>query len=154
MAIDTKLGLLRSVVRLDSNQWKSERALTAQDTLVTAAAAASTGSVYTIVRVPTRARIHGGGTVVSTGAPAFSIGLKPAGGAVFTQNNTAISPARTLVANTATPIIADITRRGLMVWELLGLTADPDAAADIVLVLTADFTAGGPIATTIHYSVD
>lgn len=154
MAIDTKLGLLRSVVRLDSNQWKSERALTAQDTLVNAAAAASTGSVYTIVRVPTRARIHGGGSVISTGTPAFSIGLKAAGGSAFTQNNTAISAARTLTANTAVPLISDITRRGLMVWELLGLSADPDGAADIIAVLTADFTAGGPIAFTTHYSVD
>lgn len=153
MAIDTKDATLRSVVALRSGQYKSERALTAQDSLVTAAAAADAGSVYTMVRVPMRARIHGTGTVVSTGAPAFSIGLR-AGDASIAVNNTAIAPARTLTANAETPIISDITRRGLMVWQLLGLTSNPEGYADVILVLTGAFAAGGPIAMTLHYSED
>lgn len=153
MAIDSKNAVLRSVVRLDSNQWKSERALTKQNSLVTAAAAASTGSVYFFLRVPSRARIHGG-TVISTGTPAMSIGLRAGPGATFAVNNTALAPARTLTANTAVPLIADITRIGLMAWELAGLTADPDGAIDLIAVLTGDFTAGGPILFTTDYSVD
>lgn len=153
MAIDSKNAVLRSVVRLDSNQWKSERALTKQNSLVTAAAAASTGSVYFFLRIPSRARIHGG-TVISTGTPGLSIGMRPSAGTAFAVNNTALAPARTLVANTSVPLIADITRVGLMAWELAGLTADPDGAIDLIGVLTADFTAGGPILFSTEYSVD
>lgn len=154
MAIDTKLAdKFRSVVRLDSLQVKSERAATVIDSTVTAAAAADSGSVYTMCRVPMRARIHGLSEVSSTGTPAFSIGLKPVD-ATIAASATALAAARTLTANTPVRVIETAERRGLRVWELLGLSGNPEGFADITFTLTAAFTAGGPITGCFVYSVD
>lgn len=161
MADDSKLATLRSNVKLDSLQIKTPVAGPAiQDSTVEVAAAASVNSLYTMVRVPTSARISGLSRVAfddlaSTGAPTIDIGFKPVG-TNFTASVTALNDGIDVATAAGTaPVIKDIANYGKMVWEFLGLAADPQGFADVTIsILDAAANTGGTITMSLLYTVD
>lgn len=161
MANDTKNATLRSVLKLGTNAAKAERAATVLDSTVEVAAAASNGSVYTFARIPTNARIHGlsriAGDILDATAntPTLDLGFKPVD-SNFTLDIDALNDGIDLSGSAFdVRLIKDHANSGKMVWEFLGLSADPGGLADVVGgILDADTAAGGTLTLTLVYSVD
>src|SRR5690606_6871592 len=104
MADDTKNATLRSKMKLGTRVARDGYTAIVIDSTVEAAAAASAGSVYTMMRIPTNARIHNlsemsWDDLASSGSPTLDIGFSPVDGN-FTLNATALNDG--LDAATAT----------------------------------------------------
>lgn len=160
MADDTKFATLRSNVKLNSLQIKTPVAAPAvQASTVEIAPAASVNSTYTMVRIPTAARISGLSRVsfdalASTGAPTLDIGLKPVGSA-FVADVDALNDGITVNAAGNAPVIKDIANYGKRAWEHLGLTSDPGGFADVIVtILDAATNTGGTLTVSLLYTVD
>ncbi len=161
MADDSKLATLRSNMRLGTNQVAT--AVTGPvmlDSTIEVAAAASAGSVYTMIRVPVSARINGLSRVAwddlaSTGSPTIGLGFKPVG-ANFTANAAALTDSLDVAASASSaPVVKDIANYGKRVWELLGLSDNPGGFADVTITIAAAATnTGGTITLSLLYTVD
>lgn len=161
MADDTKDATLRSVLKLGTNAVKSERAATVIDSTVEAAAAASANSAYTMVRIPSNARIHGLSRLAfddlaSTGSPTLDIGLKAVDANVTTDVDALNDGIDCATAAGTANVIKDIANNGKKAWEYVsGVTADPGGFLDVIVsILDAAVNTGGTISLTLVYSVD
>lgn len=124
-------------------------------------AADSDTSTYAFYRVPTNARILGASRVywddlASSGSPTLDIGLRPVGGN-FTADVDALNDGldAATVNNVGVPVVKDKANYGKTVWELLGLSADPQGEAEVYMTLDdADVNVGGTLTMEILYGVD
>lgn len=122
----------------------------------------SIGSTFRISRIPSNAIVTFGqvfcGAVTSAAADIGLYQTAAAGGAVVDADffaaaqtiATASAGINILGANTATYGPAN---RGKRVWEVLGLTADPQREYDVVLTLTAAATGTAPAGVVLQYAV-
>lgn len=161
MADDTKNGTLRSVLGLGTNAVKAERATTILDSTVEVAAAASAGTVYTMFRIPSRARISGASIMswddlASTGAPTLDIGFKAVDGNITTDPDALNDGLDAATATTAARVVKDIANYGKFAWEhVSGQTSDPGGFLDVtVSILDAATNTGGTITMVLAYNVD
>ncbi len=151
---------LRSTAQLDTLKVKAERATTTLDATYSVPASTTVGHEIVFARIPTNARIHGTSRVYNDALGAsvtLSVGLKPVAGN-FTASTTAVSTAFAVATANVVGVLpfTDHTSAGRMVWELLGLAADPGGFADV-----AGYTAGATttasaqdVTMSLVYSVD
>jgi hypothetical protein len=130
------------------------------DVVVEVAAAANANSTYTVMRLPTDARIHGTSELVwddltDSGSPTLDIGIAPVDGSV-TADPDAINDGLVLSsAGTGARMIKDATNWGKYLWEIAGLSADPGGFVDITLkIVDAATVQGGTIAMCVHYTTE
>ncbi len=160
MADDTKNATLRSVVKLGTNQVRRAAGLMLADTTVEVAAAANANSVYTMVRIPTDARIHGLSRIAfddlaSSGSPTLDIGFKAVESNFTTDVDALNDGIDCFTAAGTANVVKDVANNGKKVWEFLGLTTDPGGFADVTItILDAAANTGGTISMTLVYSVD
>jgi hypothetical protein len=151
---------LRSTAQLDTLKVKAERATTTVDATYTIPASTVVGHEIVFARIPTNARIHGTSRVYNDAVGAgvtMSVGLKAVNGN-FTSSNTAVSTAFTIAAANVigTLPFTDHVNVGRMVWEILGLAADPGGFADVIGVTAGATTTGSvqDVTMSLVYSVD
>lgn len=151
---------LRSVVKLDTLQVKAERAATILDATYSVPASTTVGHEIVFARVPTNARIHGLSRVYNDALGAsvtLSMGFKAVSGN-FTSSTTAMSTAFAVAAANVVGVLpfTDHTNAGRMVWELLGLSADPGGFADVCGYTAGATTTGTAqdVTLSLAYSVD
>lgn len=121
-----------------------------------AANAASVGSTYRLARVPSNARVSqvllSNDAFTTTGAG--DVGLyKTNGGAVvdadFFASAVALTAAQSNVDVTHESGVFGIEDAEQMLWQALGLTADPQIEYDVAITLTTANGAGGPHTVTL-----
>lgn len=158
MADDTKNATIRSNLGLTAPRVNVGGNFV--DSTVSVAAAASAGSVYTMYRLPTNARIHGFSRVAfddlaSTGSPTLDFGFKAVDGN-FTTDPDALNDGVDVATDAGTAnLIKDHANYGKQVWEILGLSEDPTGHADLTIsILDAATNTGGDVTLTLIYSVD
>lgn len=158
MADDTKNGTIRSNLGLTNS--RSNIGGNFVDVTVSVAAAASAGSVYTMYRLPTSARIHGFSRVAfddlaSSGSPTLDFGFK-AVDANFTTDPDALNDGVDVATAAGTAnLIKDHANYGKKVWEILGLSEDPTGFADVIIsILDAATNDGGDVTLSLMYSED
>lgn len=151
---------LRSAVKLDTLQVKAERATTTLDATYSVPASTTVGHEIVFARVPTNARIHGTSRVYNDALGAsvtLSMGFKAVSGN-FNSSTTALSTAFAVATANVVGVLpfTDHTSAGRMVWEILGLSADPGGFADV-----CGYTAGATttasaqdVTLSLVYSVD
>ena len=124
-------------------------------------AADSATSTYGFYRVPTNARILGASRVywddlASSGSPTLDIGFRPVGGNI-TADADALNDGldAATVNNTGVAVVKDKANYGKTVWELLGLSSDPQGEVEVYIsLLDADVNVGGTLTMEILYEVD
>lgn len=160
MANDTKNGTIRSNLGLVAPRVNIGGNFV--DVTVSVAAAASAGSVYTMYRLPTNARIHGWSRVAfddlaSTGSPTLDFGFKAVDDNFTTDPdalNDGVDVFTSATGGTAN-LIKDHANYGKKVWEILGLSSDPTGFADLTIsILDAATNTGGDVTLSLMYSVD
>lgn len=161
MADDTKNATLRDKIALGQRVSKEAYGTIVMDATVEAAAAASAGSVYTMVRIPSNARIHGLSRIAfddlaSTGSPTLDIGLKAVDGNVTTDADALNDGIDCATAAGTANVIKDIANNGKHAWEYVsGVTADPGGFLDVTIsILDAAVNTGGTISMTLVYSTN
>lgn len=159
MADDSKNGTLRTNLGLGVNAVRTGTGVMI-DSVVEVAAAASSGSVYTMMRLPSNARIHGTSRIhaddlASEGAPTLDIGIKGVDGNVA-DNDDAINDGIDLTAAVSfAGVIKDVANWGKYLWELCGATSDFGGFVDITLkIQDAAANTGGTIAMCVHYTTE
>ena len=152
---------LRSTAQLDSYKVKVERAATIVDSTVEVAAAAAANTEYVMVRIPSRARIHGLSRLAfddlaSTGSPTLDIGLKAVDANVTTDVDALNDGIDCATAAGTANVVKDIANYGKFAWEYVsGVTADPGGFLDVIVtILDAATNTGGTVTMTLVYSVD
>lgn len=129
------------------------------DSTVEVAAAATAATVYTFMRVPTDARIHGLSEVArddlaSTGAPTLDFGFAGVN-SNFTTDDDALNDGIDAATAGSGKLIKDHANYGKRVWELLGLDEDPGGVADLIgTIKDAATNTGGTVTVTLVYSTN
>lgn len=162
MADDTKNGTIRSNLALGTLQVKASPVGTnTMDSTVEVAAAASAGSVYTMFRVPTNARIHGLSRVsfddlASTGAPTIDFGFAAVDGNITSDPDALNDGVDVASAAGTANMVKDHANYGKQAWEFVnGQTSDPGGFLDLTISLVdAAANTGGTITATLFYSID
>lgn len=162
MADDTKDATLRDKIALGGRVTKEAQFGTiVLDSTVEAAAAASAGSVYTMARIPSNARIHGLSRIAfddlaSSGSPTLDIGLKAVDSNVTTDADALNDGIDCASAAGTANVIKDIANNGKRAWEYVnGVTEDPGGFLDVTIsVLDAAVNTGGTISLTLVYSTN
>lgn len=161
MADDTKNGTIRSVVKLGTNQVRRASGTMIVDSTVEAAAAASAATIYTMIRIPSDARILGLSRVAfddlaSTGAPTIDFGFKAVDANITSDADALNDGVDVATAAGTAPLIKDIVNYGKKAWEFVsGVTADPGGFLDLTItILDAAVNTGGTITLSLVYSVD
>lgn len=152
---------LRSAVAINTKQVIAPGMWTMASTVETGAAATA-GTVYRMVTIPTSARISGlsrlaWDDLASTGAPTLDIGFSPVTDAAnFTEDLDALNDGLdAATASTGSVVVKAIENYGKTVWEYLGLSSDPGGFANVtVAILDADVNTGGTITMSLVYTVD
>lgn len=133
--------------------------LKAQFTTVEVTAAASVSSTYKIARVPSGARLVGAGRLywddmATSGSPTLDIGVS---GPSFTLDDDIINDGLDLatVNNSGLPFVKDKANYGKPLYELAGLTADPNEIWTIQgEIKDAAVIAGGTLTAEVIYTTD
>lgn len=161
MADDTKNATLRGVQKLGTNQVRRAAGIMVADSTVEAAAAASAGTAYTMVRIPSDARILGLSKVwfddlASTGSPTLDIGLKAVDSNVTTDVDALNDGIDCFTAAGSANVVKDVANFGKKAWEFVaGVTADPGGFFDVTVnILDAGVNTGGTITLSLVYSCD
>lgn len=154
MADDTQGATLRSTRggRQGTKQVETIGNQVAKVATVEATAAASTGSTYTMLRIPSSMRIMGASKVyfddlASTGSPTLDFGLKAVDANVTTDVDALNDGVDCFTAAGSASLVKDIANYGKMAWEYVsGQTSDPGGFLDItVTILDAAVNTGGTI---------
>ncbi len=160
MADDTKNATLRAPQKLGTAQVRRASGVMFVDSTVEVAAAANANSVYTMVRIPTDARIHGLSRIAfddlaSTGSPTLDIGFKSVDSNFTTDPDALNDGIDCFTAAGTANVVKDVANNGKKVWEYLGLTTDPGGFADVTIgIYDAAANTGGTISLMLMYSVD
>jgi len=129
------------------------------DSTVEVAAGATAATLYTFARVPTSARINGLSRVsrddmADTGAPTIDFGFAPVD-TNFTADDDCLNDGIDLATAGTGNLIKDIANHGKMVWEIIGLSADPGGLADLTGVIRdAAANLGGTCTVNLVYTMD
>lgn len=126
-------------------------------------ATASTGSLYTMARIPSAARIMGASRIyndaLGTATATMSWGMYNTGSRTeFTNSTTGLCSG--LITSSAStvgrPLIGDVANYGRRLFELAGLSADPKCDMDVRMQLaTANLSSGaGTVTVEIYYALD
>lgn len=152
-------GTVRSIVGLTGA--KVERAATVIDSTVEVAAATAADTRYEMLRIPSRARIHGLSRVrfddlASTGSPTIDFGLAAVDGNITTDEDALNDGVDVATAAGSAHLIKDHANEGRMAWEFVsGLTADPGGFFDVIITTKdAACNTGGTVTLNLVYSVD
>lgn len=130
---------------------------------VETAAADSTGSLYTMARLPSNARILGSSRVYNDTLGSTTATMN--WGIYNTSSRTDITNSSTgltsgLITSSAStlgrPLIGDVANYGKRLWEFSTTASDPKCDLDVKMALvTADLSSGaGTVTVEIHYSYD
>ncbi len=161
MADDTKNATLRAIQKLGTNQVRRAAGVMYVDSTVEVAAAASANSLYTMVRIPSDARILGLSRVAfddlaSTGSPTIDFGFKAVDSNITSDPDALNDGVDVFTAAGTAPLIKDIANYGKKAWEFVsGVTADPGGFLDLTIITQdAAINTGGTITLSLVYSVD
>lgn len=130
---------------------------------VETAAADSTGSLYTMARLPSNARILGASRIYNDTLGSTTATMN--WGVYNTSSRTDITNSSTgltsgLITSSAStlgrPLIGDVANYGKRLWEFSTTAADPKCDLDVKMALvTADLSSGaGTVTVEIHYAYD
>lgn len=126
----------------------------------------SNNSTYRFFRIPSNARIgdlevmndaNTSGTSYKCGVLAINGGSTVVSGsdAIFIPSGTTMASARSVWTSLYFPAVAgnsaSAANVGKRVWELLGLTTDPNAIYDVVVTAVTAGSAGGNLAIKLAY---
>ena len=131
------------------------------DATVEVAAAATAGTEYVFMRIPSNARIHGISEIAfddlaSTGSPTLDIGLKAVNGNI-TSDDDALNDGIGVSAAAGTARVIKLhDNYGKQAWEFVnGQTTDPGGLLDVIVTLKdAAANSGGTVSMTLAYSID
>jgi hypothetical protein len=130
------------------------------DSTVEVGAGATAGTLYTFARVPTSARINGlsryaHDDLASSGAPTIDFGFAPVD-ANFTADDDCLNDGIDVATAAGTGnLFKDIANHGKLVWEIIGLSADPGGLADLTGVIRdAATNTGGTVTLNLVYTMD
>lgn len=131
------------------------------DGTVEVAAAATAGTEYVFMRIPSDARIHGISEIAfddlaSAGAPTLDIGLKAVQGNITSDDDALNNGIDVATAAGTARVIADAANYGKEAWEFVaGQTSDPGGLLDVIITLKdAAANTGGTVTMTLVYSID
>ncbi len=162
MAADSQTATLRSNLSQGNNQIRAfSTGATIIESTVEMTAAASSGSIYTMMRIPSSARISGLSQIAfddlaSTGSPTLDIGLKAVDGNITTDPDALNDGINCSAAAGTAKFVKDIANYGKEAWEYVsGVTADPGGFFDVIITLAdADANSGGTITATCVFTLD
>lgn len=162
MADDTKNATLRSNLKLGTGAAKaSVTGANVLDATVEVAALASAGSTYTMVTLPSNARIHGlskfAWDILDTTVndPKLDIGVAGVAGNIAADPDALNDGLDITAASAGSGVIKDIANWGKELWVLAGKDADPGGNISITCTITDHgIDDGGTISACIVYSVD
>lgn len=145
----------------------------ANDYISTAVCAAGAsdgnGSIYRFCRIPSNAMVLGTSIMndANTSGTSYKLGVLATAGnggavivagsdAIFVPAGTSMASARSIFTALYFPAIvgasAAVANVTLRVWELLGLTSDPNAVYDVALTAVTAGSAGGNMALRLSYT--
>jgi hypothetical protein len=161
MAVDSQTATLRSNLTQGNPQVRSSvLGANVVTSTVEVTAAATAGSVYTMLRIPTSARICFPSTLAfddlaSTGSPVLDIGLKAVNANITTDSDCLNDGINCYTAASTANVVKDIANYGKQAWEFTTATSDPTGFVDVTVTLrTADANTGGTITLTLVYTLD
>ncbi len=161
MADDTGNGTLRSRVQLGTRTARTAYGTITMTSTREVAAAANANSQYTMIRIPSNARIHGLSRLsfddlASSGSPTLDIGLKAVDGNVTTDVDALNDGIDCAAAAGTANVIKDIANYGKYAWEhVSGVSTDPGGMLDVIVtILDAATNTGGTITLELFYSMD
>lgn len=161
MADDTGNGTLRSKVALGTRTARTSYGPVMLTSTREVAAAANANSQYTMMRIPSNARIHGLSRLsyddlASTGSPTLDIGLKAVDGNITTDVDALNDGIDCATAAGTANVIKDIANYGKYAWELVaGQATDPGGMLDVIVtILDAATNTGGTITLELMYTQD
>lgn len=159
MADDTKNGTLRSNLTLGVNNARTGQGIIAES-VVAVTAAANANSTYTMMRLPSDARIHNLSKVqwddlASEGSPTLDIGIKGVDGNVADDPDALNDGLNVAAAAGSAGVIKDHKNAGKYLWELAGASSDFGGFVDITLkIVDAAANTGGDLSLTMVYSTE
>ena len=159
MADDTKTATQRHEGDL-VNGVPTRYGLNVAEATVEVAAAASAGSVYTMLRIPTAARISDLSRLriddlASTGAPLLDVGFAAVAGNITTDTTDLSASAITAATAGDYAIIQDTANAGKYAWEYTSATTDPGGFLDLIITITdAATNTGGTMTLSLVYTFD
>lgn len=159
MADDTKNATLRDKIGLTGAKTAMFGSILI-DSTVEVTAAASAGSIYTMARIPTNARVHGLSEVAfddlaSTGSPTLDFGFAAVSGNITTDDDALNDGVDVASAAGVARLIKDHANYGKTVWEILGLSADPGGLVDLIITIKdAATNTGGTVTLSLAYSTN
>lgn len=130
---------------------------------VETAAADSTGSTYSMARLPSNVRILGSSRVyndtLGTATATMSWGIYNTSSRSDITNSTTGLTSGLITSSASTvgrPLIGDVANYGKRLWEFTAATSDPKCDLDVKMALaTADLSSGaGTVTVEIHYAYD
>lgn len=126
---------------------------------VAVSAAASAASIYTMLRIPSSARISDLSRLriddlASSGAPTLDIGFAAVAGNVTTDDDSVNDGIDAATAGDY-PVIKDTADAGKYAWELHGESADPGGFLDLIVTIKdAATNTGGTMTVSLVYTYD
>lgn len=161
MAADSQTATLRSNLTQGNDQVRaSVLGANVLEATVEVTAAATAGSIYTMMRIPTSARISGLSVIsfddlASSGSPTLDIGLRAVNANVTTSATALNDGINCYTAASTAKVVKDIANYGKRAWEFAGATTDPGGTVDVIVsLLDADANTGGTVSMTLVYTVD
>lgn len=162
MAADSQTATLRSNLSQGSNQVRAyATGATIVEATVEVTAAADANSIYTMMRIPSSARISGLSQIAfddlaSSGSPTLDIGLKAVDGNITTDPDALNDGINCYTAAGTAKFVKDIANYGKEAWEYVnGVTSDPGGCFDVIVTLAdAAANTGGTITATCVFTLD
>lgn len=162
MAADSQTATLRSNLTQATNQIRAySTGATIIESTVEVSAAASANSVYTMMRIPSSARITGLSQLAfddlaSSGSPTLDIGLKAVDANITTDPDALNDGINCSAAAGTAKFVKDVANFGKEAWQFVnGVTADPGGFFDVIVSLVdADANTGGTITATCVFTLD
>lgn len=162
MAADSQTATLRSNLTQGNNQLRAfNLGATIVEATVEVTAAADANSVYTMMRIPSAARITRLSSIAfddlaSTGSPTLDIGLKAVNFNITTDPDALNDGINCSSAAGTALFVKDVANSGKEAWEYVsGVTADPGGFFDVIITLAdAAANTGGTITATCVYTLD
>ena len=162
MAADSQTATLRSNLTQGNNQVRAfPTGATITEATVEVTAAASATAIYTMMRIPSSARITGLSKLsfddlASTGSPTLDIGLKAVNANITTDPDALNDGIDCATAAGTANVIKNISNYGKEAWEhVSGASSDPGGFFDVIVTLAdADANSGGTITLTLVFTLD
>lgn len=122
--------------------------------------ARANGDTLKLVRMPTRARIHGDSLVswddlASSGTPTMDIGVASVDGNITSDPDALLAGLAVSTGAGTNKLVSDHANYGKMLWELAGLSSDPGGELDIYAsFVDAATNVTGDVTLEVEYTLD